>query len=327
MDVSKKQEYIWFESVEEITGYPGYLPENPLTQENYSEILGWYQLPVRQACCVERANGSLCHQLHLNGWVARKSNGSVTIMGRDCANDKFNADSSVFEDMALANNARVERERERRLLDLASRAENYQTQLSVTIRKLKTEHRKLQDFLDDVGREFRTRVENMARTGNSTVIVEGTKFRHYEEGGRAKREVSTVRHPLGNLVGLSAVDSRQIQALVVEMEEIRVAFNKAAELPKLNRKQKNEVGSRLEQCDPALTRAERLLETISQFMGNSPWLYCFLTGERSERSRVARMAMNAAGVHGGREQAKAWLTDRERDLASDIGVEKIQLSR
>ena len=52
-------------------------------------------------CCVEKAKGQLYKHEHGKGWVAKKTDGTLTIMGNDCANDKFGADSKIFQDIII----------------------------------------------------------------------------------------------------------------------------------------------------------------------------------------------------------------------------------
>jgi hypothetical protein len=103
MDQSQRTvELFGFSTFEEISNLEGFLTENPLTQENYQQIIGWYDLPEQRSCCVQRATGTLCARMHNHGWVARLRDGSVTILGGDCAKEKFGADSTVFKDIGLA---------------------------------------------------------------------------------------------------------------------------------------------------------------------------------------------------------------------------------
>jgi hypothetical protein len=95
----------------------------------------------------------------------------------------------------------------------------------------------------------------------------------------------------------------------------------------LNRAIKAKLGYHIEQCEPALIQAEQLVGVVTRFFRNSAWLYCFLTDDRSERARLAKRAMNEAGVEGSRDQAKGWLSQREHELCRELGVDRIRLCR
>jgi hypothetical protein len=111
------------------------------------------------------------------------------------------------------------------------------------------------------------------------------------------------------------------------MEHIRVAFTDAKAAGSLSRTLRSEVARRIEQCDPVLMRAEQLESMVARFLDNSAWPYCFLTDDRSERSKVAKLAMKNSGIEGSREHAKTWLLLQEAELCQRLGVERIRLDR
>lgn len=54
--------------------------------------------------------------------------------------------------------------------------------------------------------------------------------------------------------------------------------------------------TRLEECKPVLQRPATIDDSLERFFQNSHLLFCFITDERGERSKLARMAMRQAGV-------------------------------
>lgn len=323
----RAEELLGFSSFEEIADLPGFVPDNPLTQENYKQIVGWYRLPEKRCCCVQRVSGTLCATPHNHGWVARLQDDSITILGGDCAKEKFGADSTVFRDIGLAQNVKKAKEREKRITQLVADGVRYEAQLQDRITMLKTSHRGIEDFLRSIGEKFRTRVERMAKTGRADVVIEGEIVRHYEERGRSKQEVRVIKHRLGSLAGLSAVSKPQFVALIAEMERIKAAFIELREGRQMGRREKAELSARLEQCEPVLTRSRLLNEAATHFLANSALLYCFLTEDRSERARLARLAMKEAGVEGNKDQAKGWLADRENQIRTEIRADRIRITR
>jgi hypothetical protein len=320
-------ELLSFGGFDQIAALPGYRPDNPLCQDNYHKILGWYRFPEKRMCCVQRPGGTLCGTPHNHGWVAELKDGSVTILGADCANDKFGADSTVFKDIGLALNAKRERERQQRLEHLLGQGVEYEQRLRDEIARLKTARRGIDDLLDSVGANFRSRIERMAKSGNASVVVEGVKTRCYKENGKSKQESSVINHVVGALDGMAAIDRQQFFSLTVEMEHIKVAFINAKAAGSLSRTVRSEIARRIEQCDPALMRAQQLEIMVARFLNNSAWPYCFLTDDRSERSKVAKLAMKHSGVEGSCEYAKTWLLLREAELCQQLGVERIRICR
>jgi hypothetical protein len=323
----RTEELLGFDSFKEIADLKGFVPENPLTQENYKQIIGWYCLPEKRCCCVQRASGTLCATLHNHGWVARLQNGSITILGGDCAKEKFGAESTVFRDIGLAQNIKKAKERENRIAQLVAEGARYEAQIQDRITRLKTSLQSIDDFLRGIGEQFRSRIERMAKSDSADVIVEGEIVRHYEERGRSKQEIRVIKHRLGSLAGLSAVSRPQFITLIAEMEQIKSAFSQLRESTRMGRKEKADLSVRLEQCESVLTRGRLLNEAANRFLTNSALLYCFLTDNRSERARLAHLAMKEAGVDGNKDQAKSWLTDQENQIRLEIRVDRIRLAR
>ena len=320
-------ELLSFDGFDQIAALPGYRPDNPLCQDNYRKILGWYRFPEKRTCCVQRPGGTLCGTPHNHGWVAELKDGSVTILGADCAKDKFGADSAVFKDIGLALNAKRERERQQKLEHLLGQGVEYEQRLRDAIARLKVARRGIDELLNGIGANCRSRIERMAKSGNASVVVEGVKTRHYTENGKSKQENSVIKHVVGSLHGLAAIDRQQFISLTVEMEHIRVAFIDAKAAGSLSRTLRSEIVRRIEQCDPVLMRAEQLESMVARFLDNSAWPYCFLTDDRSERSKVAKLAMKQSGVEGSREHAKTWLLLQEAELCQRLGVERIRIDR
>lgn len=320
-------ELVNFETFEQVTSLPGYRPNNPLTQENYRQILGWYHFSEKQSCCVQRASGTLCGTPHNHGWVATLKDGTITILGADCANDKFGADSTVFEDISLAVNARREKERADNIQSLVDQGNHFESRLRAAIERVRQARLRLDDFLNSIGNDFRRRIVNMAKTGNTSVVIEGVKVRYDKDSAKNGPETSVIKHTLGVLDGLSAIDYQQFLQLTVEMEHIKDAFIEARAATQLNRTVKAKLGHQIERCESVLVQAEQLEGVVHRFFRNPAWLYCFLTDDRSERARLAKRAMNEAGIDGSRDHAKGWLSQREHDLCQELGVDRIRLCR
>jgi hypothetical protein len=290
-----------------------------------AENAGWYQFPQKCECCVRRESGSLCRTLHNNGWVARLQDGSVTILGRNCANDKFGADSSVFKDISLAINTIKARHRAERLRNLLSRRDEFEGRLIESSARLLVARRKIDAFLGEIGPKFAARIVAMARAGNASVVVEAVRERHYEENGQTKKELSTFKHRLGNLDGISALNNDQYIQLSIAISNIVQAFTGAADIQSLTRATQAALTTRLEECEPVLQRVAAVEVQLEKFFLNSHLLLCFITDERGERSKLARLAMHQVGVDGGRDVAKEWLLAQEQALIQQLGVQAIRI--
>lgn len=316
-----------FETIEEIRTIDGFREDNPLTLESYHSLIGYYTFKERVHCCVEKANGQLCKHEHGNGWLVRKTDGSLTLMGRDCANDKFGADSNVFKDIHHAENAL---RREARISKIAIHLSNRtarEAKLETLSGELDRLSARITTFLGEAGAKTSRRLLDMARSRNGDVFVTGVRIRVSRGRGEATRERSTVQHRLGHLSGLDVLSRDSYTPLYIGIANIRSAFIAAAELvDKPSKGVIDDLAGKLDRYEHIVREVEALIQLEIQFMKNSMLLLCFLVDDRAERPKCARLAMHQNGIPGGKEQAKKWLADQENMIISELRMDKIEIS-
>jgi hypothetical protein len=316
-----------FETIEQIRTIDGFREDNPLTLASYHSLIGYYTFKERVHCCVEKANGQLCKHEHGNGWLVRKTDGSLTLMGRDCANDKFGADSTVFKDIHHAENAlRREARISKIAIHLSNRTER-EAKLEALSGKLDRLFARITTFLGEAGAKTSRRLLDMARSRNGDVFVTGVKIRESLERGEITRERSTVQHRLGRFNGLDVLSRDSYMPLYIGISNIHSAFTAAAKLG--NKPSKgviDDLAGKLDRYDHIVCEVEALLQLEIQFMKNSMLLLCFLVDDRTERPKCARLAMHQNGILGGKDQAKKWLADQESMIISELRMDKIEIS-
>lgn len=317
----------YFESIEQIRSIDGFREDNPLTLDSYHSLVGYYTFKERVYCCVEKANGQLCKHEHGNGWLVRKTDGSLTLMGRNCANDKFGADSTVFKDIHHAENALRQGARLSKIAGhLAHRAER-EAKLKELSSELDQLSNRIADFLEEVGTKTAKRLLDMARRRNGDVFVTGVKYRESIERGQTARERSTIKHRLGSLNGLDVLPRETYTPLYIAISNIRLALCSAGELgEKPSKGVIDDLAGKLDRFDHTVRQVEALLQLETQFMENSMLLLCFLVDDRAERPKCARLAMHQNGVPGGKDQAKKWLADQEALLTAKLQMDRVEIS-
>lgn len=315
-----------FESLEEIRELPTYREANPLSKQAYSRILGYYNLPEKLHCCLEKANGNLCKHEHGKGWVVEKLDGTCTLLGKDCANDKFGADSRLIKDIRNSENAiRRQARLQKVLAHLEKRQERMLAlnQLRIGLEGLQS---RMRDFLGQLGPQTTSRLQDIYRSRSSDVTITGVKYREYEEHGRTKRERSAIQHRLGTLNGLAVVARESYSPIYVAIRNIELAFDAASKLSDQPKKgEVDALASRLDEFKRVMAQGQALLDCEIQFKSNNMELFCFLVNDRAERYKCARLAMHQAGVPGGKENAKAWLSNRETALRTHLNVQAIEI--
>jgi hypothetical protein len=315
-----------FESAEEIRELATYKEGNPLTKQSYSRLLGYYNLPVKLHCCLEKANGNLCKHEHGKGWVVEKLDGTCTLLGKDCANDKFGADPRLIKDILNYTNAIKRQARLTKVLvHLEKRVERTRA-LSELQSALDGLSSRVLDFLGQLGPRTTRRLQDMYRSRSAEVVVTVVRYREYEERGQTRRERSTFQHRLGALNGLAVVSRESYTPVYVAISNILLAFDAASKLS--DRPKKGEVDAlagQLDDFERVMAQGRALLDCEAQFKANNMEFFCFLVDDRAERYKCARLAMHQAGVPGGKDNAKVWLSNRELDLRTHLNVDAIEI--
>lgn len=315
-----------FESAEEIRDLNGFRDGNPLNKQSYRRLVGYYNLPEKLFCCMEKANGNLCKHEHGKGWVVEKTDGSHTLLGKDCANDKFDADPRLIKDIQLARNAIRRRTRlEKIYAHLEKRTERTRAieELQAGLDSL---YSRAQTFMSEIGQQTSRRLLDMHRSGSTGVSVTAVKFREYVEDGRTRQERSTFSQRLGVFTGLAILTRDSYTPIQVSISNIIMAFDAAVKLP--DRPKKGEVEalvSRLDSFDHVMMQGRALLAEESKFFNSNMELLCYLVDDRSERYKNARFAMRHFGIQGNKDQAKSWLSSREAQLCAHLGIDRIEI--
>ncbi|MFZ6648469.1 hypothetical protein ACO0LO_22285 [Undibacterium sp. TJN25] len=315
-----------FESVEEIRDFKGYHEGNPLTTQSYRRLVGYYNLPAKMHCCVEKSNGNLCKHEHGKGWVVEKQDGTCTLMGKDCANDKFGADPKLIKDILNYTNAIKRQAKLSKILAHLEKRSERMSALAELRSALEGLYARVHELLAEIGTQTTKRLQDMYRSRSAEVTVIAVKYREHVEDGRMKKERSAFTHRLGLLNGLAIVSRESYTPIYIAVSNILAAFDAAEKLS--DQPKKGEVDAlvgRLDDFEKTMYQGNTLLAYEAQFMGNNMELLCFLVDDRAERYKCARFAMHQSGVQGGKDNAKIWLSDREADLCKHLAVDQINI--
>lgn len=315
-----------FESLEEILELEPYRENNPLTKQSYHRLIGYYHLPVKIYCCLEKANGNLCKHEHGKGWVVEKTDGTYTLLGKDCANDKFGVDSKVIQDIRRAKNTIS---RQARLAKILKHLEN-QAQRTRELHEmhdaLTALYARVQAFLNEVGPHTSRSLLDMHRSRSPQVVITAVKYREAIEDGRRRTERSAFKHRLGTLNGLAILARDSYTPIHVAINNVLAAFSAAAALEERpKRGEVDALASRLDEFDRVMNEGRALLACEEQFFANDMELLCFLVDDRAERYKCARRAIHQRGIAGGKDQAKVWLANREAALRKQLNVDQIEI--
>lgn len=318
-----------FTSIEEIRTLADFEENAPLTVENYNRIYGDYHLAEKARCCVQKENGNLCEEPHNHGWIARRIDGKLTLVGSDCGVKKFGADRRLLNDLNHYRNEMQRRARVASLVEAISSKEIHLEALSKMRLDVKTLESRILQITAQFGPLLQRRLKDMVRTRRYEVVIKATKRREYiDPNGEKGYENSSFQHVLGSLAGLELITAGAFATIYEAVNDIVRAYQQAENLmtePDLRRKSKdvNNVAGRLQRFGAVLQAGQRLIDLERSFLENDFFLFCFLTGDMTERVNAAKLAMGRAKAE---KMAPAeWLSRREALIRQQLQADNISV--
>ncbi len=114
--------------------------------------------------------------------------------------------------------------------------------------------------------------------------------------------------------------------IYIAINNILLAFDAASKLS--DRPKKGEIDAlagQLDDFERVLKSGRALLDCEVLFKANNMELFCFLVDDRAERYKCARLAMHQAGIAGGKDNAKLWLSRKELEMRTHLNVDAIEI--
>lgn len=168
-----------FVSFEELRKVPGFVENNPLTKATYRGIVGDYHLNEDVSCCFQKENGNLCLHLHKHGWLVELINGTVTLLGSDCASMQFDLDSKLIADRDRYKNEQRRKDRLAAIVELIDQKVIRLEQLSGLRTRLESLKDRVTAFGSKFGPTTRRQLVALARSEKPDVLVKAVKLRPY----------------------------------------------------------------------------------------------------------------------------------------------------
>lgn len=314
-----------FATMQEIESLPGFKEDNPINKDNYERIFGDYWFPDEVKCCREKPNGQLCNEGHKWGFVAKLKDGSITIIGNYCARDKFGADAQIKADRSKYLNEKRRRERLAQLEDLLADKEKVLNQLVVLKEELENTQGRVNEFSDSLGGRTLRRLQDIARTGSATIFVDVITYHEYiDEDGEKQRERRVSPARIGSLNGVSIFNEYSFQSIKSLMRAVKMAYDDAESITgDVKTSQLESLTSSMSEFNRVNSDVKKIQQEEKSFFDNDLGLLCFLVDDKSERYKTAKLILELSGDSVGRDKAKEWLIDKEKEMKSTLGADKI----
>jgi hypothetical protein len=328
MQSGHSEQYLrFFPEMAQVRELPGYRPENPVSALNYKMLVGWYDFSVlhgEEKCCRQKDNGNLCHEGHRHGFVALLADDSISIIGNECAKEKFGAQDQIRIDISRLENERKRRER-KAALEVALQNEVVQRErCTAATKKLREVRAQIDQFENSVGKKTFAALRSMAKNGNSTIRVKAKYVREYVEAGQNKSEVTFATHNVGTLKGVNLLLPDVVHSSASKLARFDNIYASARSLgsdAKANALSK--ISSALSELDMAAQDAQQLGEVAEQFFKSDLTLLCHLTDDKEEKWKAMRFALEAKGDAISKDRVKTLVTEQNSQLKKSLGATSV----
>ena len=320
--------YKHYKSYDEIKGDPRFTPDNLIDLTNYKELDGYYGFEDGKdiKCCVRKPNGNACDHLHRSGWVPVLTDGSITVIGGDCAREKFGAESIVGRHIVAAEKAIRKEKVLARWRELIGNRETMLAALASARTSAEQASHQLLEFQDALGGRGCGLLSGMNRNGNSTVQIWGIVDPKWNEDGDIIRDGRGIPNTVGRLAQINVCQDHVVRTLFDDLKKVTQAYQVTENaVAQMSNKDLEALLGALEERARSVEAVKQFAAAAKAFLANDFTMLAFLTHDKSERIRIARFGMEHAGKPTGRDPAKAHIQNWESRLKAEYKVERISI--
>lgn len=320
--------YKHYKSFDEIKDDSRFRPDNLIDLTNYSELDGYYGFEDGKdiKCCIRKPNGNPCDHLHRNGWVPVLADGSITVIGGDCAREKFGAESIVGRHIVAAEKAIKKEKSLARWRELAGDRDAKLATLASARTRADRAKKKLSEFQQALGNAGWWLLTGMSRNGSGAVQVLGIVDAKWNEEGDKVRDGRRVPITVGRFAQINVCQEHVARVLFDDLKKVTQAYQVTEDVvAQMGNKDLETLLGALEEHRRSVEAVNQFAAAVQGFLANDFTMLAFLTHDKSERVRIARFGMERAGKPTGRDPAKAYILNWENRLKAEYKVERISI--
>lgn len=315
-------------SLDEISKMDGFLQDNPVTEQNYSGFIAEYNLTDMDAhCCFSPSEGQKCNQAHKHGFVVRLKDGTSSILGNNCAREKFADESLISQDLARWNNEKNRQKKLGVLSDYVSQSDEMLDNFSKIGTFLKAHSRwKEEEISSYFGVEFLRSLEERAKQQNPRVSIEAVFLKKNKDGEVLERQV--VKYEIGVLEGIKVFDVGFLKNIYELAKSLFKSINSAIEISsqeKPNVVVVNNLVSSLSDYKILLNDFNELKALKEAFLKNKPEIYCYVCNEQRARNAAADKCMKSKGDASSKSKQKEFIKSLDKYFCVKYGATSINL--
>lgn len=302
----------YFSDIQQIRVRPGFDDQCAVTLENFSSIIGEYQLADDVYCQLFR-DDRICQQEHRHGWLARTKDGKEGLIGSTCAPKHFKA-SRTF---ALERN-RVRRElRIQSFIDRLTQVladPDYRRRLETAIGRLRALDHEIEDLRTTIPLQIMDRLTDMGR-GRARPDL-GVEYRYEEKGDDGQVEVTYVEQTVATVAGVEIWNSESLRAVAEELHSMRRALDDAKPDSNVGERQLAQWVGLLDRLPGHEASIARFQESLDRFnaAANLRLLWLLTRRPDEQREAVKLALLEETGNPVGDDQANRELNEMRNAL-------------
>jgi hypothetical protein len=300
---------------DEVLGLPGFLEKNLITPENFDSVFSDYQIRDRDMHCCLVSDRGICNHKHNFGYVIKLKNGTLSIMGNDCAENKFGANGGIIQGINLYENTKKAKEKLGKVFDFAIRFDEYTERLS----NIEVQLKNIEDFYFHliliIGSRNYLKLNERYKAANTKVEVKSYKVGQPDpDNPNDETLIYMGTHTLGHIPSLNIFDDRNFKEFEKKIVKLREALRDALKThkqiiegeniqPTILRKRVSMIMSQLTSFDEVETTINTRVSDIEKFRKADPEILCYLTDNYEESKIFASLSMAFHGIENMKEES------------------------
>lgn len=292
-------------SHQELLSLSGYEENLTITPLNFSKVIAEYEIrDAELKCCLTDEHGK-CGQGHFHGYVIALNDGSLSIMGKDCAQNKFQAHENVMSSIRLFKKTKEAESKLGRVQNYLDRKYEYIQRIKDLEELIKCVHSGYTRLNFELGEDVIKELNRRYKAQKPNILVK--TFRVELEDDDDERLIYQATHKIGHIPHLSLFDKRELDIPDRKVKWLNEALRDAVKLsdqiidgqefsPAELRRKTGAILAQLDSLDRFQNDLKQTLKEMENFFTTDPISLCYLTDGHRMQSRMAEYTMQFRGI-------------------------------
>lgn len=317
-----------FKTLEEIEAVEGFQPSTPFKKDDYHNIIGDYHLSKKVKCCLLKKN-STCSTEHNYGFVIRLKNGTATLIGNSCANENFEAETTLRKDIKSHQAGKTRKRKLEQISNTIDAEQEIVELLEKSEIALIKAQKIAQNISQKIGSETARKLREMTSTQNNSIQITLAKTKTSENKGTKTKETQTTKFTvtLGFISGYEIFNPTSWTTIKDSIKKLKESLSKAKQLlsnpEKYSNQEINKISLELNEIDNLDQLSTKMLDNLLAFSENDLLLLGYITDNKAEKINAAKYALETSGKLSGKNQAKNHIESFETVLKAQHNANKI----